>query len=537
MFCFRFKIFYYFFNFPESHSKDFQTTKGLYLHGEVGTGKTVLLDIFYDCLPSGSKKRVHFHNFLLHLYSEFNKWNLCLDDNVGNMELKEPTEYIADQLLDNARIICFDEIQVSDYGSCSLLHGVFKNLFSKGAVVVGTSNRSIETLGDSSISELSDGEHPVDDIFESVRSFKGLLQSNCNTLHLDSQNDYRMKMKPGETTYFFPINDSTEERLDKAFYKAVSKGALPGSQFLTVYGRKILIPIASKNGVARFTAKELFQQPLGPADYIQICNNFHTIFIDRIFKMSLQQRNAARRFLSFIDAAYESKTKVFCTAETKADDLFTLLPRENDNSDGYEDQMHFEMIGEIAYDLALSEFDFRSLGIITGEDEIFSFRRAISRLTEMQSLLYQQRPHKVQEFNPYTGNSEERSNADENQRKRMDSRKKLLEEIEAKKNDDFSELRNVVDETIEEEENESKKLERLQQRLRDMDWGDEASYRSLSQTVAKKRKFDETLQKLAEKRRVKAPAPKFGEKHFWGFGWWQKAIKRIRNKNPDDQNE
>eukprot|EP00794_Sanderia_malayensis_P013965 gene13965-15422_t len=525
-------------------SDTLQAPKGVYLHGEVGTGKTVLLDIFYDCLPMKSKKRVHFHNFLLHLYSVYNKWNLCLHDNIDKIELQEPTEYVADQLLENARIICFDEIQVADFGSCSLLYGVFKHLFKNGAVVVGTSNRSIANLGDSSISQMDhDGEHPCDETFESVKSFKGLLQSNCITFHLDSQNDYRMNMKPGKTAYFAPINDANEERFDQIFYQKVGKGAQLKSQFVKVYGRKILIPIASRNGVARFTAKDLFQQSLGPADYIQICNKFNTVFIDRIFKMNLQQRNEARRFLSFIDAAYESKTKIFCLADANAENLFTMLPREGEDGkgnigDSYEDQMHFEMIGEIAYDLAITDFDYRSLGIITGEDEIFSFRRAISRLKEMQSLQYQQKSHRAQMFSPYTGTAEEKSTADDNRRKRMDRRKKRMEEIEANGNDEFSELRSFVDETRDSEDaTEEKKFKILQKKLQDMDWGDEASYKSLSQTVAKKRRFDEILQKLAEKRSTMRTVPKIAEKHFWGFGWWQKAIKRFKSEKPEESDK
>ena len=513
--------------------------RGCYIHGEVGTGKTILLDLMYDCLPEGAKKRVHFHNFMLYLYSEFNKWNLCSGKEANSMSLIGPNEYIANKLMEDARVICFDEVQVADYASCSLLEGVFQSLFSKGAIVIATSNRAIEDLGDLSISESSDGEHPIDSVFESIRSFKGLLQSHCASIHLDSDHDYRTSLKEGKSTYSYPITDENEEWLDQAFSQAIGGGQSLGSRFLNVYGRKILVPISSNNGVARFTAKELFDQPLGPADFIQICNNYDTIFVDRIPKMGMPQRNQARRFLSFIDAAYESKVKVYATAESKAEDLFTLLPRDGDEKDKYDDQMHFEMIGEIAYDLALSNLDFRALGIITGDDEIFSFKRAISRLKEMQSLLYQMRPHRKQFFDPYTGSKEERENALDNRRSRMVLRQKLLDEIEANKsrNDEFAELRDTIDDVLRNNPSGEMQEQSLKKRYEDMDWGDEASYRTWSQTVAEKSKYDDTVQKLTEKLRSKGPKPKFGEEHFWGFGWWKKAIKRITDRDPEDKDK
>ena len=514
--------------------------KGCYIHGEVGTGKTVLLDLIYDCLPDGTKKRVHFHNFMLFLYSEFNKWNLCSHNQSDSAYLQSPTEYIADKIMEDAWIICFDEVQVADYASCSLLEGVLKNMFSKGAMVIATSNRPIEQLGDLSISESNDGEHPLEDeSYESVRSFKSLLNSNCTTLHLNSEHDYRTSLSPGRSTFAYPINNETEEWLDHSFSKAVGTGRSLGTRYVTVYGRKVLIPISSGNGVARFTARELFEQPLGPADFIQICNNYNTIFVERIPKMGMAQRNQARRFLSFIDAAYESRTKLYCTAESKPEEIFTLLPKDGQQTDCYDDQMHFEMIGEIAYDLALSQLDFRSLGIITGEDEIFSFKRAISRLKEMQSLLYQMKPHRKQSFSPYVGTSEEKKGAVDRRRDRMIKRQKIIEDMERKKNkgDEFAKLRDTVDDVLMNNPNGEMQEQSIEKRYKDLDWGDEASYTTWSQTVAQKNKFDETVQKLTEKVRGKGPAPRFNEKHFWGFGWWEKAIKRMRGSDPNDDDK
>ena len=477
---------------------------------------------------------------MIYLYSEFNKWNLCSTRENSSVYLSSPTEYIANKMMEDAWIICFDEVQLSDYASSTLLEGVLKNMFSKGAMIIATSNRSIDNLGDISISESHDGEHPIDtESFESFRSLKMLLKDNCNALHLDSVHDYRTCMTPGKNTYAYPITNETEEWLDQAFSKVVGSGKSLDTRFVTVYGRKVLIPLSTSNGIARFNANELFHQPLGPADFIQICNSYHTIFVDRIPKMGMAQRNEARRFLSFIDAAYESRTKLYCTAATSPEKIFSLLPKEdNSETDNYQDQMHFEMIGEIAYDLALSQIDFSSLGIISGEDEIFSFKRAISRLKEMQSLLYQMRPHRKQSFAPYVGTKEERRGAVDRRRDRMLKRKEILDEIEREKSkgDDYAKLRETVDDILENNSDGQMQQRSLEHRYQDLDWGDEASYTTWSQTVAQKSNYNEAVDKITMKNRLESAKPIFSEKHFWGFGWWKKAIKRF-NKGNDDDNE
>ena len=246
------------------------------------------------------------------------------------------------------------------------------------------------------------------------------------------------------------------------FVKCINPADKIKSTYIEVYGRKILIPI-SVGKVARFTFKELFCHPLGPADYIEICNHYETIFIDDIPKMTIGQRNEARRLLTFIDAVYESRGKLYCTAEASPQELFLMLPRENDN---YEhEQMHMEMLGEIAYDLKIHGMDFRSLNILSGEDEIFSFKRAISRLQEMQSSFYQNTNYRKQTFVPYIGTKSEREAAEENRRMR-----------ERQRQQKYSELQDEIDDlqfhhTFEKVKDRSYK---------ETDWGDEASYLTLS---------------------------------------------------------
>ena len=495
-----------------------------YIYGDVGTGKTFLLDLIYECLPVSRKKRVHFHAFMVFLYSEFNRWNLCVTNENSSIYLSSPLEYIADKLMEDAWIICFDEMQLADYASCSLLHGVLSNLLSKGALLIATSNRSIDDLGDSSITESNSNAT------KHLHSLKSLLKKHCVSLKLDSLHDYRSSMKTGKIAYAYPVSKETEEWLDQTFSRVVGVGKSLETRYITVYGRKVPIPLSTTDGVARFTATELFQKHLGPADYIQLCNNYHTVFIDRIPKMGMAQRNAARRFLSFIDAAYESRTKLYCTAECQPEDIFTLLPQEQNGVDNHENQMHFEMIGEIAYDLALSQIEYKSLGIVSGEDEIFSFKRAVSRLKEMQSSVYQMTPHRKQLFDPYVGTTEEKNKAIERRRIRMSETQEIRDDIEySRKNSyDKTQLREELDGVFMVNVHKGHmKEEWKHKRNQELDWGDEASFPISSQAFARQSSYSRTVERLEMTRNLKEASSILNGLPFLELKWWKSAIKRI----------
>jgi len=315
-------------------------------------------------------------------------------------------------------------------------------------------------------------------------------------------------MKRGESRFLYPVNDQNKRRFDQMFTNLLQPGMIRiSSNFLEIYNRKILIPVAA-GSLARFNFKELCARPYGPADYIKICNEYNHIFIDEIPRMNLNQKNEARRFLTFIDAAYECRAKIYCTAESAPEDLFLMLPR---NDEKYEpEQMHLEMIGEIAYDLKLAGLDFKSLNLITGEDEIFSFKRAISRLKEMQSEFYQDVNYRKQTFVPYTGTAAEQRDAEEKRRARDKNRlRKLAAEQEA---------------ANEKRVEENWSIRSPEKDFKETDWGDEASYTTLSQ---------ETLAYQNKKRHLSQrqnDAPKFGEQHFWGFGWWEHVKNKLKPK-------
>lgn len=491
----------------QTNSQPQEAPQGLYLHGGVGSGKTMLMDIFYDSIPVLNKKRVHFYSFMLQLYSLMNRWNLCCPNYEVTFDVT-PVEAVASELAGEAWLLCFDEMQLADFGSTRLLEGVFRTMLEKGTVIVTTSNRSPFELGTSSFGR-------EEEALDSVTSLVGLLTRHCELVAMDSERDHRIFQKPGKETYFTPITAETEKALDEAFCKAVGSGLRLSSVSLPVYGRKVLVPVASENRVARFSFNELCRSPLGPADYITICNHFHTIFVEDIPQMNIYQKNEARRFLSFVDAAYESKVKLFCTAASSPDNLFQLIPSDDSLN---EDKMHIEMIGELAYDLELTQLDLRSLGILTGDEEIFSFKRCISRLKEMQSELYQMQKHRRQAFSPYLGSFEERIQSENRRREREHNRRlKMLEATGHESSDAPSEL----------------PLTPLT--AGSSDWGDEASYISWSNDVMRKELRDMERKRSGEYLK-RHDAPKFGEEHFWGFGWWEKLLGR-RNKKGKGQDE
>lgn len=347
---------------------------------------------------------------------------------------------------------------------------------------------------------------------DSVTSLVGLLTKHCELAAMESEKDYRKYQKPGTPSYFSPLTPQTEKEFDESFCQAVGPGLRLSSVSLPVYGRRVIVPVASENGVARFSFNELCRSPLGPADYITICNAFHTVFLEDIPQMNIYQKNEARRFLSFVDAAYESKVKVFCTAASSPDELFQLIP----SNDLLEDKMHVEMIGELAYDLQLTQLDLNSLGILTGDEEIFSFKRCISRLKEMQSEMYQTEKHRCQAFSPYLGTFEDRLQS-ENRRREREHKRRLK----------------ILDEALDLEDSEApRELPLTPLTGGSSDWADEASYMSWSNDIMRKE-----MQDLERNRRgdllKKHEAPKFSEEHFWGFGWWEKVMGRRRSKGKE----
>ncbi|KND00254.1 uncharacterized protein SPPG_04585 [Spizellomyces punctatus DAOM BR117] len=460
--------------------------KGLWIHGEVGTGKTMAMDLFYESVPIQRKKRVHFNAFTVSAFARIHEWNKRSRPN--NLHV---TELVARDLFRDSWLLCFDEFQITDVATASVMRQVFKNMFKLGAVMVATSNRAPEDL-------YKGGFHR-----EYHSPFVDLLKERCEILHLRGKVDYRSEMLKEHPT---PRTDDTYFRLDNpaevdAFIERVSN-LFYGQQIkrdkLTLYGREVIVPKAA-DGKALYTFEELCGsegKPLGPADYLLICQRYHTIVVQSVPRMGLAQKNEARRFITFIDAAYENGVTVIISADHSPESLFltTKDPVDEETADAF---MHKEMLGDLMGSTRrgtgmkeAGEDRLSGLAIFTGAEEQFAFKRAVSRLLEMRSQLWTSRVHspvKV-DFSPaVTG---------------------LPGECQPSPTHPTS-LPSVGNVTL------SPYYDPRHDKIQGDDFGDEASYRGYLK-MYQRFNPDEGPVKLDRE----SQKPRFPDRHFWAMGDW-----------------
>jgi cell division protein ZapE len=271
---------------------------GLYLWGGVGRGKSMLMDLFYAEAPVKAV-RVHFHEFMGRVQDRLNSARKRKD-------VSNPIFPVAKQFAAEARLICFDEFQVTQIADAMILAGLFGELFKRGVTVVATSNRHPDEL-------YKDGLNRH--LFE---PFIDLLKDQNEVFELASDRDYRLE-RLTEAPVWYAHHDKSQP-LDKAFER-LTLGATPQSCMLTVKGRKLPITREAA-GVARFTFNELCARPLWAEDYRAIAAMFHTILLEDIPVLSPAKRNEAARFVTLIDTLYEAKVKLVASAEAEPEALY-----------------------------------------------------------------------------------------------------------------------------------------------------------------------------------------------------------------------
>ncbi|CAI2165660.1 20488_t:CDS:2 [Funneliformis geosporum] len=338
--------------------------KGLYLYGDVGSGKTMLMDLFYDTLPQKRKRRVHFHAFMLDVHARIHHLKRA------NYETYDPIPPIASDLAKNAIILCFDEFQVTDIADAMILRRLFDELFKRGVVVITTSNR-----------------HP-DDLYKNGIQRKSfipcieLIKQRCQIQSLDSGTDYRKLQKETSGAYFYPLNSQTSQSINTIF-KMLTKNRQVTKRKLEFLGRHLMVP-ESCDDIAKFTFQELCCQPLSAADYLELVKYYNTILLTDIPQMNLVLKNEARRFITLIDALYDNKATLICSAETSIHQLFTVESSTHSALLNPQSSTHHHtLFDDVEIDLERKEQN-KNSPIFTGEEEVFAFERAISRLIEMQ---------------------------------------------------------------------------------------------------------------------------------------------------------
>ena len=309
--------------------------KGLYIHGEVGRGKTMLMDLFFAASPVVRKRRAHFHEFMLDVHERIHGFRQTMNSPAPD----DPIRLAAAALARESWLLCFDEFHVTDIADAMILGRLFSHLFACGVVVVATSNVPPHEL-------YKDGLNRA--LFV---PFIRVLEQHMDVVQLQARADFRLEKIAGMPVWYVPADAAADAALDAA-WRRLSGGPTASAQELAVPGRVVRVPRAAM-GVARFDFAALCKDALAAADYLRIAREFHTIVLDHVPVMDFDTRDAAKRFIILVDTLYDTNVKLIASAAAEPDALYRA-------EQGFEAQ---------------------------------EFKRTASRLIEMRSQSYLARPH------------------------------------------------------------------------------------------------------------------------------------------------
>ncbi len=297
----------------------------LYIYGDVGRGKSMLMNLFYEACPIKMKARFHYSKFISQIHAYLH---------VSSQHKKTETlATFANKLSSEIKLLCIDEFYVTDIADAMILERLFSQLIKLNITIVITSNRHPNDLYQGGIQKAQ------------FSKFTELLQGHVKIIALDTPTDYRLSyLRSTQPVYFFPLGKASDQFINNAYAQLTQNAAIIPYQF-SLLGRTTTIRSAYQN-IALTSFNELCEQPLGSNDYCEMAQQFNYLIMANIPKMSYEYRNEAKRFMSLIDALYEHNVKLICSAETPAEDLYL----EGDGS--------------------------------------FEFKRTISRLIEMQTQHY-----------------------------------------------------------------------------------------------------------------------------------------------------
>jgi predicted ATPase len=323
------------------------TPRSLYIHGGVGCGKTMLMDLFYNCAPTKQKLRTHFNSFMLHFHSRLHQ----LRAEIPHVD-HVPT--VIKEILQKHWLLCFDEFQVTDIADAMILKRLFEALLKNGAVMVATSNRAPDELYENGLNR------PI------FIPFIHFLKEKCDIHNMSSESDYRLTGQQSTTTVYYVYHNETEreqanQKVNQLF-KQLTSPIEPERKIVTAMGATMIIP-ESARGVAKFSFNDICRKAYGAALFIELCKNYHTVVLIDVPKMDIfHSGDALRRFIILIDELYQHNVKLICSAAAEPENLL-LFPDGKGKQD------------------------------FLDQDNVFAFDRTISRLKEMQNREYLMKGH------------------------------------------------------------------------------------------------------------------------------------------------
>src|SRR3954447_20247263 len=333
--------------------KDELPPRGLYIHGEVGRGKTMLMDLFFQHSSIVHRRRAHFHEFMAEVHERIYGFR----QNIARGEIADADVIglTAAAIFDEAWLLCFDEFHVTDIADAMILGRLFAKLFELGTVVVATSNVAPEDLYKNGLNRAL------------FLPFIAQIAAHMDVLRLEARTDFRLEKLVGVKMWLVPADAAAKAALDKAWAKMTGNAPCKPRD-ISIKGRVLHVPCAA-DGVARFSFTDLCEKPLAASDYLRLAHDYHTILIDRIPVLDHAARNAAKRFIALIDTLYDNAVKLMASAE--ADPVSLYLAAEGDEANEFKrtSSRLIEMSSESYLALPHGHKDSAASGSSTGLEE------------------------------------------------------------------------------------------------------------------------------------------------------------------------